>query len=307
MNSNTNRNNYNTSLSADFPGIYKIQDEIDFNKCTHQMIMCFTLYKWYGVSPSESDCRINPTLNTSTATITGVPSSSVPFLDIISPALTKQIIEGRDVNLAGLLMKDYESVQAASTLLTSSGLEINLPGKKDILLHRTLTIKEFISQQFQTRAKTKWIWSSRHQDAFDELKRLLASAKMLAHYNSNATQTHVIVDASPVGLGAILRQKQSDGNFRPVTFASRTLNDVEQRYSQTEREVLAVVWGCERFYLYLFAKEFILVTDHKPLEVIYSPKSKPPARIERWAMRLQPYTLRAKCSRLPFEIVASSR
>ncbi|CAC5372111.1 unnamed protein product [Mytilus coruscus] len=127
-----------------------------------------------------------------------------------------------------------------------------------------------------TRAKTKWIWSSRHQDAFDELKRLLA------------------IDASPVGLGAILSQKQSDGNFRPVTFASRTLTDVEQRYSQTEREALAVVWGCERFHLYLYGKEFILVTDHKPLEVIYSPKSKPPARIERWAMRLQPYTFKVK-------------
>ncbi|CAC5387482.1 unnamed protein product [Mytilus coruscus] len=144
-----------------------------------------------------------------------------------------------------------------------------------------------------TRAKTKWIWSSRHQDSFDELKRLLASAKTLAYYNSNA-ETHVIVDASPVGLGAILSQKQSDGNFRQVTFASRTLTDVEQRYSQTEREALAVVWGCERFHLYLYGKEFILVTDHKPLEVIYSPKSKPPARIERLAMRLQPYTFKVK-------------
>ncbi|CAC5391313.1 unnamed protein product [Mytilus coruscus] len=107
-------------------------------------------------------------------------------------------------------------------------------------------------------------------------------------------QEHDELDASPVGLGAILSQKQSDGNFRPVTFASRTLTDVEQRYSQTEREALAVVWGCERFHLYLYGKEFILVTDHKPLEVIYSPKSKPPARIERWAMRLQPYTFKVK-------------
>ena len=36
-------------------------------------------------------------------------------------------------------------------------------------------------------------------------------------------------------------------------------------------------------------KRFLLITDHKPLETIYSPKSKPPARIERWALRLQPY------------------
>ncbi|CAC5405119.1 unnamed protein product [Mytilus coruscus] len=122
----------------------------------------------------------------------------------------------------------------------------------------------------------------------------VTSAKEIRKPPRSNAETHVIVDASPVGLGAILSQKQSDGNFRPVTFASRTLTDVEQRYSQTEREALAVVWGCERFHLYLYGKEFILVTDHKPLEVIYSPKSKPPARIERWAMRLQPYTFKVK-------------
>jgi predicted HAD superfamily hydrolase len=44
------------------------------------------------------------------------------FMDIISPTLKKQIIECRDVNLAALLMKNYESVQAACSLHTSSGL-----------------------------------------------------------------------------------------------------------------------------------------------------------------------------------------
>lgn len=67
------------------------------------------------------------------------------------------------------------------------------------------------------------------------------------------------------------------------------MTDVEQRYSQTEKEALAVVWACERFHIYLYGKPFTLYTDHKPLEIIYSPKSKPPPRIERWAPRLQPY------------------
>ena len=83
---------------------------------------------------------------------------------------------------------------------------------------------------------------------------------------------------------------QSDGHeTRPVAYASRTLTDVERRYSQTEKEALAVVWGCEKFHLYLYGTEFKLFTDHKPLEFIYSPKGKPPPRIERWALRLQPY------------------
>ena len=139
-----------------------------------------------------------------------------------------------------------------------------------------------------TRQSSKWEWTSRHQNSFDELKLLLASAKTLAYYNKD-DETQVIVDASPVGLGAILSQRQNDGFFRPVLYASRTLTDVEQRYFQTERQALTVVWGCERFHLYLYAKEFTLISDHKPLEIINSPKSKPSPRIERWAMRLMQY------------------
>lgn len=70
-----------------------------------------------------------------------------------------------------------------------------------------------------TKSRVKWDWNKRHQDAFEELKRLLASAKTLAYYDKEA-ETQVIVDASPVGLGGILSQKQKDGNFRPVMFAS---------------------------------------------------------------------------------------
>ena len=96
------------------------------------------------------------------------------------------------------------------------------------------------------------------------------------------------MDASPVGLGAILLEC-SNGTVRPVAYASRTLTDVKRRYSQTEKEALAVVWACERFHIYLYGKPFTLYTDHKPLEIIYSPKSKPPPWIERWALCLQRY------------------
>ena len=44
-----------------------------------------------------------------------------------------------------------------------------------------------------------------------------------------------------------------------------------------------------RFHMYLIGTPFELITDHKGLEIIYSPKSKPSARIERWALRLQQY------------------
>ena len=143
-----------------------------------------------------------------------------------------------------------------------------------------------------TRSKTEWEWTEKHQNAFDELKMRLASAETMAYYNREL-ETKIIVDASPIGLGAILVQKHGD-HFKPVYYASRTLTDVEKKYSQTEKEALAVVWGCERFNIYLAGKEFVLVTDHKPLECIYSAKSKPPARIERWLLRLQPYRFKVE-------------
>ena len=62
----------------------------------------------------------------------------------------------------------------------------------------------------------------------------------MAFFNKDL-ETRLIVDASPVGLGAVLVQKQPDGEYRHVAFASRSLTDVEKRYSQTEKEALAVV------------------------------------------------------------------
>ena len=64
---------------------------------------------------------------------------------------------------------------------------------------------------------------------------------------------------------------------------------MERRYSQTEKEVLALVWACERLTIYVSGQHFKLETDHKPLERIYSTTSKPCARIKRWVLRLQLY------------------
>ena len=65
---------------------------------------------------------------------------------------------------------------------------------------------------------------------------------------------------------------------------------MERRYSQTERESLALVWACEHFQMYLLGTEFTLVTDHKPLDFIFNrPNSKPVPRVERWALRLQTF------------------
>ena len=138
-----------------------------------------------------------------------------------------------------------------------------------------------------TRKSTTFKWGTAQQEAFDELKQRLCSAETLAYFDVKR-QTRIVADASPCGLGAILVQKHDD-LWRVVSYASRSLTDVERKYSQTEREALALVWACERFNMYIFGLQFELETDHKPLEHIYSRRSKPSARLERWVLRLQAY------------------
>ena len=76
-----------------------------------------------------------------------------------------------------------------------------------------------------------------------------------------------------------------------ATPAVALISSVEKRYSQTEKEALALVWACKRFNLYLYG----LQTDHEALKVIYSRGSKPSARIEHWVLRLQRYSYKVWC------------
>ena len=146
-----------------------------------------------------------------------------------------------------------------------------------------------------THKDQPWCWTAEHDNAVSQLKEALVSAPVTAYFDPEK-ETEISVDASPVGLAAILSQVDPKNEERHViTYASRSLTATEQRYSQTEREALAIVWACEHLYLYIYGKPVTIYTDHKPLVSIYgNPTSKPPARIERWALRLQPYQITVK-------------
>lgn len=159
-------------------------------------------------------------------------------------------------------------------------------------------IKDFSTITAPLRELTKkdapWQWGSEHAAALQALKKGLTSDTTMSYFDPKK-ETELIVDGSPVGLGAILSQKDKKGEKHIVAYASRALSDVERRYSQTEREALAIIWSCEHFHLYLYGHPFTMVTDHKPLEMIWNnPRSKQPARIERWGLRLQPYDFRVE-------------
>ena len=93
-----------------------------------------------------------------------------------------------------------------------------------------------------------------------------------------------------MGLGAILAQKESEEEEggKIVAYVSRDLTYVQERYSQTERNALAVAWTTDEYRLYIYGKPVEIITHHSPLEWLFNnPRSKPNARIERWLMTMQ--------------------
>lgn len=133
-----------------------------------------------------------------------------------------------------------------------------------------------------------WNWTKDHENAFNHLKQQLLDVNKLAYFNP-MHETHLHVDAGPFGLGAIL--SQHNGNqTNIIAYASKSLTQTEQRYSQIEKETLAATWAIQYFHTYLFGDKFVLHTDHKPLvNILQNPKSSPSARIERLCLRIQQY------------------
>jgi len=144
-----------------------------------------------------------------------------------------------------------------------------------------------------THKDAKWQWTAAEKTAFNTLRDVLSTAPVLGYYETGLP-TKLTVDAGPNGLGLILFQLKDKG-WQPVACASRSLTVTEKKYSQIEREALAVRWACERCYMYLIGSRFIIETDHQPLIPLFTkPHSQPPMRIERWLLYLQQFDYEMK-------------
>ena len=133
----------------------------------------------------------------------------------------------------------------------------------------------------------QWHWSLQCSQAFCDIKQLISSDLVLAHFNPDLPLT-LSCDASAYGLGTVLSHILPIGEERPVAFGSRTLSASEQKYSQIEKEALALIWGIKHFQQYLFGNHFVLITDHKPLVSILNPDKGLPAvsaaHLQRYAV-----------------------
>ena len=111
---------------------------------------------------------------------------------------------------------------------------------------------------------SKWNWGKEQDEDFKNTKKLLTEEPCVAHYAEDRDNI-ATTDASKTGLGITLWQKEPDGDIKPRAFGSRYINESEKN-SIGELELLAVVWGLEKFRFYLYGKKFILYTDHQALD-----------------------------------------
>ena len=131
------------------------------------------------------------------------------------------------------------------------------------------------------------------REAFDRLKAACLQAPILAFPDFDKPFL-LEMDASGKGLGAVLLQKQSDGQYHPIAYASHITNETEQRYHSNKQEFLALKWAVtEQFHEYLspYGKnrnEFVVRMDNNPLTYIFSSANLDAAG-QRWVAQLASY------------------
>ncbi|XP_070571314.1 uncharacterized protein [Ptychodera flava] len=131
------------------------------------------------------------------------------------------------------------------------------------------------------------VWNSQCEKAFTVIKELLMQQPILASPNFNA-KFLVQTDASEFGIGCVLSQS-SDSGEHPIMYLSRKLLPRERVYPTIEKECLAIVWAINKLHVYLYGREFVVQTDHQPLQWLERMKNTS-SRLMRWSLLLQPYT-----------------
>lgn len=97
----------------------------------------------------------------------------------------------------------------------------------------------------------------------------------------------------------MLEHLYPDKTELPITYPSRTLSRAEENYARLEKEALAILFRVKKFHGYIYGRQFILVTDNKPLSTILGPKKGIPTLsatiLQRWAMILSVYQYDMVC------------
>ena len=124
--------------------------------------------------------------------------------------------------------------------------------------------------------------------AFETLKSKLTKAPIMVAPDWNLP-FELMCDASDFAVGAVLGQRR-DKHFQPIYHASKTLTGIQENYTTTEKELLAVVFAFDKFHSYLILSKVIVYTDHSALRYLLSKTDAKP-RLIKWILLLQEFDL----------------
>lgn len=115
------------------------------------------------------------------------------------------------------------------------------------------------------KINTQFQWTEKHDETFKEIKEYLCKAPILSIFDPNR-DTFLNTDASGVGIGAILKQKQDDGELHPVAYFSKKLTPTQCKRKAIYLECLAIKEAIQYWQHWLIGLKFTVISDHKPLE-----------------------------------------
>lgn len=132
----------------------------------------------------------------------------------------------------------------------------------------------------------EWTWQEGHKTTFKLLKAKLCNAPVLRYYDEKKSIV-LQTDASKDGLGACITQ-----NSQPIAYSSRSLTEAEKNFAQIEKELLAIVYGMEKYHQYVYGNKVTVQTDHKPLiSIVKKEISQVTSRLQRMMLKLIKYDL----------------
>lgn len=148
-----------------------------------------------------------------------------------------------------------------------------------------------------TQKDVKFEWTTKHEGAFNALRKVMASDLVLTHYDPQR-KIVVAADASSYGKSGTLMHEFIDGKLRPIFHVSQSFNGAEKNYPQIQREAAALVFAVKKFHKYIFGRKFELHTDHQPLLAIFGSSKGIPqvtaSRLQRYALTLLAYDFSIK-------------
>ena len=138
--------------------------------------------------------------------------------------------------------------------------------------------------------------STEQDKAYKDAKHLLTTSEVLTHFDSSKP-LRIACDASPYGVGAVLSHVDEDKE-QPIAYTSRSLSAAERKYSQLDKEALAIVFGVTRFHQFVYSRHFTLYSDHKPLIHIFNEAKSVPIMasvcLQKWTLTLSGYSYSIK-------------